>query len=769
MADIEPIVIPIVPDTTAILEGLAEVQVAADEAFGRGMSRAIDKANQKVQDLTAAQERLNAVIEQNTSVIGELDSRRSSADAAEQARIDQQITSLQRLNQQHAIETQTLEAKKVQVGANALAMLASNEAERTVIREGVQAQLISIQTLRDQDRAYNAVKETGVAAQRAIQVQLDQVIAKQGEVQSSIVQQTEAYEALNASKATAPGSDQPRIDAEMAAIRRVLYARENENVVLDAKRVRLEADAQIALATSDAERDGIRQTTDARLQELTVELDQQRVRQGVRDTWSAATDRQRAALATVTADEQRLTETIQQQQAVVSQMRTDRPNQPAGQQGNTDSELAARQRIIDQHIQELAIVQQKRVALEAEAATAAATSDAERASIAQAAEAERRVIQMQADEQRAVARTRDVRSQAMAQATQQAAELASREARNNAVIEASIAREKELQVARQSASSDERSAIDNEIEQLQRSVVARENDNLKLAEKKVLLGEATALSEATSAEERSTIQQVTAARLSELSIQRDQAAAQRTVNEEVGGGIPIVGQFVSMFSGLGGALFALQAIKTVLADDLQIMQQIVASGKTLRDQAGQQYDIDKGFNAELGLDTAADEAKGTAAITAIQQQYKTPRQTIAETGAALAATLKRSGVDDVSSPQFQQLVGSASLYANKGVEPQNMAYFVQQRLRDNPQLTGDQLNQELSDLRQDANNDPKLMNEGLSILSQDAERFRAAGLTDRDQLQLFRRGRTGRSCTGGSRHHAAIWPGPRPAAGPAAP
>ncbi len=614
------------------------------------------------------------------------------------------------------------------------------------IRATTQARLQDLAVELDQTRAAGRTRDTWTAAGERQQQSIQAVIRDEQRLTQVIQEQQAEAARVRSTRPNVPTAQQPNVDSELQARERLIQQHQAELALLQQRRVRLEENAALATATTDEERAGIRATTDAQLRSIQMSRDEAAAIARTRDVASESAARRTAALDEIIRREERLTVALREEQAAAQAIRVDRPNQPEGQQDNTQSELTARQRIIDQRIQELLVVQQKRTAMEGEAEVARATSDTERDAIRQRVDSQLTSIRLQADEQRAVSRTRDVYAQTLTQTTRQVQELATAQARNDVVVGANVARIEELRQARRAASEEERAGIDAEITALERTTEARQADNARIEERRVLIGEETALAAAGSEEERTAIRQVTAGRLAELSIIRDQTAAQDGLNGEVEAGVPVVGQFISMFSGIGGVMLAMQAVRQVLQDDLEIMKQAIEAGKTLRDQAGQQFDVGKKFNEENGLFDAAGQAKGQQAIVDIQKAYQTPQQVIAETGAALGATLQREavaqarpGLADVSDKRTQDLIGTASLFTNKGITPQNLDFYVQKRLEQNPDLTGKDLNQQLSNLLRDANSSPDLMNQGLSIYNSDFEKYAAAGLGGDSILKLFSR------------------------------
>lgn len=296
----------------------------------------------------------------------------------------------------------------------------------------------------------------------------------------------------------------------------------------------------------------------------------------------------------------------------------------------------------------------------------------------------------------------------------------------------------ELSRKREEASGAAKKQADQEVENLKRVIAAREQDLLKIQEKRIKLEETVSLSNATSDSERQQIRKATQERLVANGVIRDQKKAHTEVNEEVEKGSSILGSYFGRFAGIGGVLAALNLVKQSFEEQRNEVERIISATDKFRDLNKDVYQRSKQFYNEFGIRDSAQQQKASDVLQGISSQYGVDAFGPA---AGIAATLRENGVTDFNSDQFKGLVGTAGMYADKGMNPTQISALMHNMLQANPKLTGNELNQRLAGVVESAGSVGR-GSELLNTFYQNRAKLEGVGfgLNETQQMwQLFRR------------------------------
>jgi len=271
MAD--PIQITLSVDAQNAAEAVNAFVEATREQIERGYGGAIEKAQEKLNALTRAQEVHKSVIEQIGTAVESLKAKKDTASQAEQRNIDQEIAKLQSLSQQRQLDITKLEEQKARVEEKGFKAIQLTDDERKQLEKLTDQRIVELGVVRSQIQAHDSVKDAVEKANTIAAAGLDKVTERHGVLRQVIEQEQQKLVEMQEAKANASGADQKRIEAGIEQQKRLISQRQDELLLLDGKRVKITEEAQIAGATSKAEIDGIRERTQALLAEIEVQRD----------------------------------------------------------------------------------------------------------------------------------------------------------------------------------------------------------------------------------------------------------------------------------------------------------------------------------------------------------------------------------------------------------------------------------------------------------------------------------------------------------------
>jgi hypothetical protein len=295
----------------------------------------------------------------------------------------------------------------------------------------------------------------------------------------------------------------------------------------------------------------------------------------------------------------------------------------------------------------------------------------------------------------------------------------------------------ELSNKRDQASGADKKRLDDEINGLKRITANREIEILKIQEKKARLEEMVSLSTAGSDLEKAAINAATNARLIEINALKDQARAQAGVNANVEEGSNKLGAYFGRFLGITGVLAGMRLVEQAIDAQRERLEQATAAAERLRDVSGGQFNTAKSFFNEFGLTQGPDQDKAQAVLNKIASDFNVPQETVAQAAGGVAPVLRANGITDIHSDRFKSLVGNAALVANRGINPTALGDFLSNQLQGNPSLTGEQFNQQTSNLLASTQGSSLRANALLQIYQEDRPRFQAAGFSLQDVAKVF--------------------------------
>ena len=739
MADdgIEPIEIVLSVPAQQVVESMQEISRAASQEIERAYSSACDAAERKLHELTQAQQVHQGVIETTGGKVAELAAKKLSASQAEQQALDDEISKLRQLQQVREQDVLAIDGKKAKVQAQIDISRAQTDQERLGISLVTTSRLIEINSLRDQQRALASVRDLSESSARFNSESLSDQTRRQQQLNSTIEQLKGKVAELATQRSTSSQAAQAGIDEEVAGLTRSISAYQMEVSRIEEKKARIEETAALAASTSEQEREEIKSTTDARIAGIMAVRDQVRAQQGVRSDPMADAADNRSQIDGNGRQRANEVEAVAQLSARVQELQAQRASASSVAQQEIDAEIAGLRRLIDQHTNVVARLDEKKARLEEAGRMATATSDQERAAIQ--SETDARLVSIRTEQELARARqaTGTITSDTISKAETQIAALNRREQETVEVVASHRQRISELQQGRAEASTEQRAQIDDEVSGLQRLVASRESDIAEIAKKRVRLEEVISLARSGSEEEREGIRQATSARVAEIDAMSEQRGVQQGINSEQAEGNGLLSQMFTLFEGVGGVLLFFSQWKQLLQDNVDLLNKAVEAGSKLRDASGTQFDKGKAFFNAIGANDAASQASATAVMNDIAKTNNLTQDVVASTAAEMAPGLKAEGVGDINSDRFKQLVGNTAKYVNRGLDPRLAANYVSEQLRAKPDISPDDMNQQMSNLLATAGGSSSHANELLSVYEEDKQNFDAAGFDLNDVGKVF--------------------------------
>jgi hypothetical protein len=282
----DPIVITLSLDAQQAAESVGKFVGATTEAIERSYTQAVDKAQAKLDELTRKQEIHRQVIEANGQAVAALQAKRDTASEAEQKNLDQEIKRLQQLTQQRLLDINRIDEQKAKLEEKGLLALGATEAERKALQDVTNQRLIDLGAIRNSIQAHDSVKDAAEAANKSAADGLDKVTEKRTVLEKVLEAEKQKLAEMQGQKETASSAEQKRIDGQIDAQKKIISARQDELLVLDSKRVKLEEEQQLANATNQQEEADIRNVTAAKLAQIEVDRDAIRVQHGLKESAS---------------------------------------------------------------------------------------------------------------------------------------------------------------------------------------------------------------------------------------------------------------------------------------------------------------------------------------------------------------------------------------------------------------------------------------------------------------------------------------------------
>lgn len=500
---------------------------------------------------------------------------------------------------------------------------------------------------------------------------------------SAVIEANKAKVAdLEAKRTTSSESAIKQINSEIDALNKLTQARQLENIAIELKKTKLEAQVATSQATTDQEKLGIQLVTQSRMIGIQAIQDQARAAIAASQTETQAAAATAASLkdaARQTATEARETAKVQadaaKEQERLAKDAAKEAKQDASEQAKAEADLAADRRQASKELEKSMSDFAKGQA------AAAAQIDATRGKID---------------------------------------ELISKQDQLQTVIDAGRKKIDELSLAKQNASVAEQKQIVKQIENLNRAISKNEDEKLAIEAKRIALDETLRISVAGSEAAIEAIQAESAEHRTEIQIIREQGEALRDNNEEVDKGVPLVGQLMSAFAGAFSIVGILTTIKEIVAAYRMEIEAIVQAGEKLRDLSTSEFDKMKPFYDEYQLTSDKDQQDAMRVIAKIGHDNNVLPSVVARTGAASRAAL--DGID-IKSDQYADILGQESKFTSLGMDQTLVADFVADarnpKFGGDPKLTGDQLNQQLTNVIKVTGGSTSRANELLRVQQED--------------------------------------------------
>jgi len=261
----------------------------------------------------------------------------------------------------------------------------------------------------------------------------------------------------------------------------------------------------------------------------------------------------------------------------------------------------------------------------------------------------------------------------------------------SAIIEDNNKRLLELNQTREKASGDEKRRADEEIAALKRVILSREQELLRIDEKRTKLTEQYLLLGAKTDQEKDAIRQTTNARLADIGALKDQSKAQGAVTDEQEKTGMSLKNYFGIFSGIGIVIKGLQTVKDLWALQRREIDLSIQSAERLKDLSAGENDKNKSFFQEFGLRTKAEKDAGQAALNAIGGQSGGDLASVQTAAGNIGANLRDIGISSVNDPRFNGLVSAAGRAQFGGINTANLTTLFSA----NPNITGPELEAQL--------------------------------------------------------------------------
>ena len=305
---------------------------------------------------------------------------------------------------------------------------------------------------------------------------------------------------------------------------------------------------------------------------------------------------------------------------------------------------------------------------------------------------------------------------------------------------ASVIKENTLQIAdleakAKSASDKEKAQIEQQIAGLKRLTSAREIELSKIKEKEVIARGAAAKAMADTDKEREAIEARTRQEVVAIQTKRDMMRAQQGVKSATEESTSAAAKFLSGWGSLAVITAGIGLAAKAVDEWKKKIEAADAAYQKLRDESkGVQGHLGS-FFSEMGLEGDSKQGMAKKILADIGRSNNlSTEDTVAPTAAALAPALRGAGIG-VTDPRFKDIVGNVGRFSAKGMNPQSLKAFVSSLLQENPQMSGDAINQAISQVV-DVGGSPSEGSELLDIFANKKGTMARAGIDRTGFLQI---------------------------------
>lgn len=463
--------------------------------------------------------------------------------------------------------------------------------------------------------------------------------------------------------------------------------------------------------------------------------------QAIEKSYTQAVDKAQAKLDELNRKQQVHKEVIEANGRAITELQTKRDTASAAEQKNLDQEIKRLQQLTNQRQLDLVKIDEQKAKVEEKGLLALGATEAERKALQGVTD--QRLIDLGAVRNAIQAQNsvKDAADAAHRSAADGLDKVAEKRAVIGKVIEAEQTKLEELRQQKENASAAESKKIDLAIEQQQRLIAVRKDELLALDSKRIKLEEEQQIANATNQSEEAEIRSVTAAKLAQIEVDRDAIRAQKGMKDALDDSnssmmniVAGAGKLIGITSAAAAITVAFQAANQSIEKMRQELQASMQAAEQIRTKQLDTFSQTQGAFAELGITDPTGKQAALAALrgTIPEQQGLTP-DVVVRTAQGMGSALR--GIDP-SSARFADIVGNASQAVYQGMDPSLIKNVYNDMARDNPNVTGGQLNQRLADLNAAAGS-PSQANELMGIAQEQRSRYGMLGLGSTDIEKMF--------------------------------
>lgn len=417
------------------------------------------------------------------------------------------------------------------------------------------------------------------------------------------------------------------------------------------------------------------------------------------------------------ADQQKiLNATIAENGKAIDQLKSKRDGANKDELAALDQQIKKYGDIQKAHEKELSTLEMKRTKLEGIKAAADSTSEAERLGIQLTTQDRMIGLRTMVDQQRAYDAIKAASTSQYDAASSQLDSLNVKQTKTALIVSDHQQRVEKLAAQQKTANLEEQAAIQLQIDALQK-VIAKHNSEISvIEEKRVAIEGEMEISQANTAEHITAIEAEVAARQAAIAATREQAAAdhfvtdaimeeeeamhrlntaQREVNETSEKGSSAVGKFMGAFAAGFIVVQVVEQIAEALATGSRDAEAMVESLQKLRDIGGNAMGGMRGLFSAYGVEDRGSQKALATSVLDIMDITHESQETAAGTMEALRPAFGQSGISPTSE-RGKGIASVATRYVAEGADKTALGYRIRDMLQQNPQLTPDQLNQELA-------------------------------------------------------------------------